>query len=271
MESPISKIQLQVIEKSLDKLFGKLNLDIEFTKHFFDRLNDERNGKQITPSELVQVYTSLYDKYGVDLSHTNIENDSELEELMKSISTDINIPLNIGYNRKNKKIELVAKTIMRKKNFKSPDKVLVVENKLKTFDEFLNEEVKLKIKWKNGSVIRSGVLGRTGQYFPEGYVKFQELSEPSLVFQIIELDSNGKVIDRPDFSKEILDKTDLRLKLRVRFFNNSLELLNTKGAYVDKVSKSVYNSIDIAKEAANKMLAQIDPPSKEWIDKFQRS
>ncbi|MFA6198904.1 MAG: hypothetical protein WC679_00690 [Bacteroidales bacterium] len=136
MDQPISKIQLQVIEKSLDKLFAKLNLDVEFTKHFFDRLNDERNGKQITPSELVQIYTSLYDKHGIKLSKT--DNNKEIEELMKSISTDINVPLNIEFNKKSGKIELVAKTIMRKKGFKSPDKVLVVEQNIKTFDEFLN-------------------------------------------------------------------------------------------------------------------------------------
>jgi len=137
-DQPISKIQLRVIESALDKLFGKLNLDVEFTKHFFERLNDERNGKQITPSELVQVYTSLYDKYGIDLSALGTANNKEIEELMKSISTDINVPLNIEYNKKTKKVELVAKTIMRKKNFKSPDKVLVVEHNIKTFDEFLN-------------------------------------------------------------------------------------------------------------------------------------
>jgi uncharacterized FlaG/YvyC family protein len=136
MDQPISKIQLQVIEKSLDKLFAKLKLDVEFTKHFFDRLNDERNGKQITPSELVQIYTSLYDKHGIKLSKT--DNNKEIEELMKSISTDINVPLNIEFNKKSGKIELVAKTIMRKKGFKSPDKVLVVEQNIKTFDEFLN-------------------------------------------------------------------------------------------------------------------------------------
>lgn len=37
-EAPISKIQLSVIEKSLDKLFSKLGIDIAFTKHFFEKI-----------------------------------------------------------------------------------------------------------------------------------------------------------------------------------------------------------------------------------------
>jgi len=131
-ETTISKIQLSVIEKSLDKLFNKLGIDVEFGKHFFERINDSRNGKQITISELINIYHSLYDKHGIKLSKT----DDEVEELVKSLSTDINIPLHIEYNRKSKMIELSAKTIMRKKNFQSTSKVLAVES----FKTYLEKE-----------------------------------------------------------------------------------------------------------------------------------
>ena len=131
-EAPISKIQLSVIEKSLDKLFSKLGIDIAFTKHFFERINDSRNGKQITISELINIYHSLYDKFGVKLAKT----DDEIEELVKSLSTDINIPLHIEYDRKKKMVELTAKTIMRKKNFQSSSKVLAVES----FKTYLEKE-----------------------------------------------------------------------------------------------------------------------------------
>ena len=39
---------LNRIEVFLDRLFEKFDLDIEFTHHFYDRLNDPRNGKKIT-------------------------------------------------------------------------------------------------------------------------------------------------------------------------------------------------------------------------------
>lgn len=133
----ISKMQLSVIEKSLDKLFNKLGLDVEFSGHFLERLNDSRNGEPITISELINVYNSLYDKFGIKLSKT----DSEIEEVVKSISTMINIPLNINFNKKSKKIELMAKTIMRKQDFKTPSPVLKVESFVDFASLLLNENL----------------------------------------------------------------------------------------------------------------------------------
>lgn len=136
MSNHITKSQLDQIERTLDKLFSKLGLDIEFTKHFLDRVNDVRNGTQITTDELIKVYDSLYNKHGIQLSKT----DDEIEELIKSVSTDINIPINIDYNFRTKKIELTAKTIMRKKNFQSSNKVLKVEDiHIKSFSTYLKE------------------------------------------------------------------------------------------------------------------------------------
>lgn len=154
MSEVISKIQLNVIEKSLDKLFSKLGMDVEFTKHFFERINDSRNGKQITISELINIYRSLYDKHGIKLSKT----DDEAEELVKSLSTDINIPLHIEYNRKSKMIELAAKTIMRKKNFQSTSKVLAVES----FKGFIARQ----LQEETGSEMGTRLLGDMEKEWP---------------------------------------------------------------------------------------------------------
>ena len=45
MTQPITKSQLDALEAAADKVFGKLGIDIEFTRHFLDRVNDERNRK----------------------------------------------------------------------------------------------------------------------------------------------------------------------------------------------------------------------------------
>tara|TARA_B110000503_G_C7163142_1_gene420601 strand:- start:1183 stop:1599 length:417 start_codon:yes stop_codon:yes gene_type:complete len=135
MPDKISKIQLQVIEKSLDKMFAKLDIDIDFSGHFLERINDSRNGDQITISELIKIYNSLYKKFGIQISKTP----KEVEEVIKSISTDINIPVNIHHDRKTNKIDVVAKTIMRKKNYKTPNDILQVESKVKTFRDFVKE------------------------------------------------------------------------------------------------------------------------------------
>lgn len=131
MNDSITKQQLKVIEKHLDKLFKDLEIDVEFTSHFLDRLNDVRNGKQITVSELVSIYSNVHDKYGKELN--TVKTDEQIEEVIKSINTQINIPFILRWDKSKKMIEMVAKTIMRKANFQTSNKVLTVES----FKEFL--------------------------------------------------------------------------------------------------------------------------------------
>ena len=67
----VSQSQLNQVEKYLDKLWAKVGIDVEFTRHFMDRVNDARNGKPISPAELIKIYREIYKKYGKPIS-TNI-------------------------------------------------------------------------------------------------------------------------------------------------------------------------------------------------------
>ena len=40
-----------------------LNIDVEFTKHFMDRVNDARNKTPITPAELTRLFKQSYRKH----------------------------------------------------------------------------------------------------------------------------------------------------------------------------------------------------------------
>jgi len=55
---------LNQVEDYADDLFRDVGVDIEFTHHFVDRLNDPRNGKEIESQELVDLFTKTYRKYG---------------------------------------------------------------------------------------------------------------------------------------------------------------------------------------------------------------
>ena len=133
----ITKVQLGVIEKALDKLFLDVGVNIEFTKHFHDRLNDARNITPITVFELAKIYKEVHDKYGVALGHAT--KGKLVDEIIKSIKTMVNIPIALTYNRKTDMVDVTAKTIMRKKDFKSNDPVLKVESKVLSFEDFLAE------------------------------------------------------------------------------------------------------------------------------------
>lgn len=118
---PITKKQLNDLEKQLDKLFAAVGIDVEFTKHFFDRLNDPRNKKQITVKELSKIFNDTYKKYGNKLS-----NSSNLKAVLNDISTHINIPVKIQINFKTGLLDMVGLTIMRRREFLSPDSKLKV-------------------------------------------------------------------------------------------------------------------------------------------------
>lgn len=121
-EKFITKSDLDQIEKYADKLFAKVGIDVEFTRHFLDRVNDERNKKQITSAELTRLFKQTFSKHGKKIPSMG----PDAEAVIKDMKTDINMPFVLNY--KNGELELVAKTIMRKKNFKTPNPELAVES-----------------------------------------------------------------------------------------------------------------------------------------------
>jgi predicted kinase len=117
---PLSKVQLLALEKYADRLFGKLNIDVEFTRHFADRINDARNGKQITYQEMVSFFNRAFAQHGGDIR----ELDPVSQAVLKDLTADINVPFVFKWDTDGPdKFELVAKTIMRKPNFTTPNDV----------------------------------------------------------------------------------------------------------------------------------------------------
>ena len=113
---PINEIpmgDLQKIDQFADK---KLNpVDIVITdKHFFDRLNDPRNGKEISQAELIGFFKRLSKKKKEFVNFLNKYN----SVVAVDDRTNINIPFMKQANK------AIAKTVMRKKDFKSPDQKL---------------------------------------------------------------------------------------------------------------------------------------------------
>lgn len=132
----ITKPQLDSIEKYADKLFNKLGIDIEFTKHFLDRVNDERNIKPISVPELVGMFKRLHKKHGKPLSKV----DDDFNAVVKDFNNNINIPFTI--NVTDDDIEMYAKTVMRKKDFKTSTPVIALnENASYTKDINLIEKL----------------------------------------------------------------------------------------------------------------------------------
>ena len=85
--------------------------------HFFQRLNDPRNGKQISPAELTGFFKRLAKNKKKFLEFVK----QYKEFVVKDKRTNINIPFMAVANK------LIAKTIMRKNDFKSSTPVYTTE------------------------------------------------------------------------------------------------------------------------------------------------
>lgn len=115
----ISKANMKAFENVVDKLFAKYKLDFKFTNHFRERMSDKRNKPHIEMKELANMIKKLYAKYkGGDNSLAKYR---DVEAVLKDLQSDLNLPIAVEYDRKNDELDVIAKTIMRKKNFTSPD------------------------------------------------------------------------------------------------------------------------------------------------------
>ena len=121
IKEDVSKGELDQVEKYADKLFAAVGIDVEFTRHFLDRVNDERNKKPINTAELVRLFRLTYKKYGKKIPKMG----PDAQAVIHDMETDINMPFVLNVDRSGM-LDLVAKTVMRKKDFKTSNPKLNV-------------------------------------------------------------------------------------------------------------------------------------------------
>ena len=113
LNEKLSPDDIKTVETYADKLFAEVGLDVEFSKHFKDRLNDERNKKPITTAELIGFFKRAYERSGKKIANLP----AKAEAVIQDMRTDLNTPFVIEFDPKNKEMDLKMKTIMRKKEF----------------------------------------------------------------------------------------------------------------------------------------------------------
>ena len=113
----ITQSDIRELEKFADGLLKDYGIDVEFTRHFGDRMSDERNSPCINVKELKDFFRKVYANKGI-----KIKGNRGIEAILKDMQKSLNMPVVIDY--KNGEVELTFKTIMRKKNFTSPNKVI---------------------------------------------------------------------------------------------------------------------------------------------------
>lgn len=110
----VTQQQINDLEKFADRILAKFDIDVEFTRHFVDRVNDSRNNPDITVAELQKLFKKIAKAKG-----KNLKQYKGMEVVLKDLQSDLNIPVVVKF--KDGEFEVTNKTIMRKKNFKTPD------------------------------------------------------------------------------------------------------------------------------------------------------
>lgn len=112
----MDQAELDSVKKFCDELWGRLGVSVTFTTHFIERLDDVRNGKKITPGELIRLFRKEYQLYGKDI----IALPDDTQGVMMDVMTHINLPFVINHNGLD--TELIAKSVMRKQDFQTTSK-----------------------------------------------------------------------------------------------------------------------------------------------------
>jgi hypothetical protein len=118
----VTMSDLKKVEQYADKLFKAIGIDVGFTRHFLDRVNDERNRKQITTDELTALFKKTFEKHGKRIPKLG----PDAEAVINDMQSDINMPFVLKWDRDSEELDLVAKTVMRKKNFMTSNQKLTV-------------------------------------------------------------------------------------------------------------------------------------------------
>jgi len=134
---------LRELTTYLNSVLKQFKANVRFTSHFLDRVNDARNDKQITVCELARIFLEAFKQHRQDFMHVKKD---QWEAVLADNKTSVNVPFVLKHNGEN--LELVAKTVMRKANFHTPDKKYTVahfepkgsvmtEQKAKTFRDLM--------------------------------------------------------------------------------------------------------------------------------------
>ena len=117
-----SRKQIEDLEKFADRLLNKFGIDVEFTRHFADRMGDSRNDPCIGLAELQKLFKKIQRDKGAKIKAVQ-DGQAVLVDLQK----DLNLPFVLEPD--GDEFELTLKTIMRKPNFATSNQKVTYEER----------------------------------------------------------------------------------------------------------------------------------------------
>ena len=184
LSEDITPAQLKSVEDTADAMLKKYKLDVEFTKHFIDRVNDDRNSPEINANELIALFAKIAKNKG-----RQVKRAEDVEAVIKDLTSNLNLPVVV--NRLGKMdFEMVAKTIMRKKNFQINTK----RNKVIKYESTDASEIE---------TLEEGKVGKTVEEIKQMFQKFKGKELPMKMVKVLQ-DIVAKFDDNVDMLKKLV-------------------------------------------------------------------
>lgn len=239
MSRPLTQTDIDQLEIFADRLFAKVGIDVEFTRHFLDRVNDQRNKRQITIGELTRLFKQEQKRWGKAIAQLG----PDAEAVMKDLQTDINLPFALRWDHKNQELDLIAKTVMRKPDFKTSNQEFAVE------DRKIKNPMEKEVAVRGYGVLTVGTLQKSIARKFEELAKMANTDDPYQFRQIQYLLNNG-VMDAMmegliEAYDELAKQTIYRRKFgeQIDLENAPISTYDVKDMY-EKWSQKYKDSID---------------------------
>lgn len=114
--------EVRSLEQKLDKMFEPFGVDIVFTRHVVkDRLLTGQREGGVTADEIFDVFKRFIARYKDKLTK------KEWEAIIKDVRTKLNLPVTYKKDALEGDMDMIVKTIMKKRDFKGGGKILTVK------------------------------------------------------------------------------------------------------------------------------------------------
>ena len=121
----VSWDQLKNVEMYINSTWVNIGFKIDIVPHFFRMMNSSRNVKNISIKEIRDLFNRVRQQYGNQLQEFS-DKTQRKEAVIIDLKTNINIPIAIKWDDQNNIFDLITKTVIRKKGYRTKNTTFVV-------------------------------------------------------------------------------------------------------------------------------------------------
>lgn len=125
LNEDVTQTDLNRVRSAVNPDYKQSGMNVAFTRHFADRANDPRNRPELDADEIEDLLRREYRQFGKKIAQLGPDH----EAVLKDPDTQVNIPVSLDWDAQDEELDMVAKTVMRKKDFKTTTPTFTVAPK----------------------------------------------------------------------------------------------------------------------------------------------